>query len=65
MVYAGLVTAQELANAIDPAELIVQYCFADQEAIDCRLTVGCRCWSLFSQHYQKTYLPAYFQMLLV
>ena len=38
MVYAGLVTAQELANAIDPAELIVQYCFADQEAIDCRLT---------------------------
>lgn len=34
MVCAGFAPAEALAEYIDPAQLIVQYCFRDQEAID-------------------------------
>ena len=37
MVCAGFISADELAEVLDTSELIVQYCFADQDLMDCRL----------------------------
>ena len=37
MVCAGYATPQDLAELVDPAELIVQYCLADQVTIDAHL----------------------------
>ena len=37
MVCAGYATPQDLAGLIDPSELIVQYCFADQMVVDAHL----------------------------
>ena len=34
MVCTGLVTPEELADCVDPSELVVQYCFRDQGLID-------------------------------
>lgn len=37
MVCAGYATPQDLAELVDPSELIVQYCFADQSVVDAHL----------------------------
>jgi hypothetical protein len=37
MVCAGFISSDELAEALEPSELITQYCFADQDLMDCRL----------------------------
>lgn len=34
MLYAGFATAEEIAELLDPAKLLVQYCLRDQELID-------------------------------
>lgn len=38
MVCSGLLSAEELADATDPAELVVQYCFRDQRLLDALVT---------------------------
>ena len=38
MACSGLVSAEDLAEFIDPADLIVQYCFRNQETLDQLLT---------------------------
>ena len=50
MVYAGFATAEELAELVDPSELIVQYCLRDQDVLDRTLTfmeeehISCQKW---------------------
>ena len=34
MVYAGFATADELAELVNPTELVVQYCLRDQGVLD-------------------------------
>ena len=38
MLYAGFATADELAELLNPSELVVQYCLRDQGVLDCVLT---------------------------
>lgn len=38
MLYAGFATAEEIAELLDPAKLLVQYCLRDQQLIDQALT---------------------------